>query len=167
MSAVTRFKGFSLVETMVAATLILTVFTSVYAMINYTLVNINYIQNGLTALFLAQEGIELTIAKRDANWLNNQPFDNGLGDGVYTADYTGVFSLVGSPQDNPPLRFSEAVGYQYVQGELSGFYRTLTVRKLRDEELMVTAEVSWTVRGRTFTTNTESHLFDWFNVPQI
>ena len=70
-------KGFSLIETIVAATLVLTVFTSSYALINYTLVNINYIQNGLTALFLAQEGVELTIAQRDANWIANRSFFAG------------------------------------------------------------------------------------------
>jgi len=87
-------KGFSLIETIVAATLVLTVFTSSYALINYTLVNINYIQNGLTALFLAQEGVELTIAQRDANWIANRSFDAGLSDGVYmTVFFRGSTTL--------------------------------------------------------------------------
>ncbi|KKU09879.1 MAG: hypothetical protein UX61_C0006G0011 [Parcubacteria group bacterium GW2011_GWA2_46_7] len=159
-------KGFSLIETIVAATLVLTVFTSSYALINYTLVNINYIQNGLTALFLAQEGVELTIAQRDANWIANRSFDAGLSDGVYMTDYTGVFSRVNNPAENVPLRFSETEGYQYAGGNETSFYRTITVQKIRNIELIVTSEISWTVRGHTFRASTETHLFDWFSIPQ-
>jgi len=156
-------KGFSLVETIVAATLILMVFTSSYALINYTLVNVNYIQNALTATFLAQEGIELTIARRDANWISGSAFDANLADGVvYMADYTGIFRV----NDGAPLLFSETSGYQYQDGDPSSFFRTITIEKVRDIELKVVSEISWTVRDHTFRTSTEGHLFDWFSIPQ-
>jgi hypothetical protein len=163
-----RFSGFSLVETMVASTLVLVVFVGSYALVNYTLTNINYIQSSLTAAFLAQEGIELVIAQRDQNWLKGQAFNAGLSNGSYMADYTGVFNNVDS---NPPLLFSDSYGYQYEEGSSSLFYRTIAVQEVvRDGmetiELKVVAEVSWTVRGQVFKTSTEAHLFDWFSIEQ-
>lgn len=156
-----RTRGFTLIELMIAATLIISVFGGLLALINYTVYALTYWQDSLTASFLAQEGIELVIKKRTENWIKGRSFTYQLENGNYQIDYLGTFS----PATDQALKFDSSRGYQYSFGEPTRFKRTITLQKISPEHLRVLSKVSWQTRGNSFNLIVEDHLYDWFGVP--
>lgn len=119
------------------------------------------IRNSLIASSLAQEGVEVVRAMRDANWFASQLFDTGL-----TACETGcrVDWSSQSPMANAktPLKWSpDSKLYQYADGTDSPFSRTITISRPSDVELVVKSEVTWDERFTPKTVIVEYHLFDW------
>ncbi len=153
--------GFTLVELLIAATLVMVVFGSILALVNYSIYAITFIQNNLIASFLAQEGVELVIKKRSENWVLGQAFGYGLESGSYRVDYQGVFD---SSQGIGPLKFDETLGYQYAVGQSTSFNRTVTIAAVSQDQLRVTSEVSWKSRTKSFSIAVEDHLYNWFGV---
>ena len=121
------------------------------------------VRNSLVASNLAQEGMEVVRAMRDANWFNNQAFDTGLSDGVYRLEWNSDVLLLES--GNPPLKITPAGLYNYSSGADTTFRRRVFVTKLDplgcNCELRIITEVTWPERGRTKTIQVESHLFNW------
>ncbi len=153
--------GFTLVELLIAATLVMVVFGSILALVNYSIYATTFIQNNLIASFLAQEGVELAIKKRSENWILGRAFGYGLEPGSYRADYRGVFD---NSQTIAPLKFDEALGYQYAVGQLTSFNRTIIIAAVSEDQLRVTSEVSWKSRTKNFSIAVEDHLYNWFGV---
>lgn len=153
--------GFTLVELLIAATLVMVVFSSILALVNYSIYAITFIQNNLIASFLAQEGVELVIKKRSENWISGQPFGYGLESGSYRIDYRGVFD---NAQSVAPLKFDETLGYQYAVGQPTNFNRTVTVAAVSENQLRIISEVSWKSRTKSFSIKVEDHLYNWFGV---
>ncbi|MEW5805600.1 MAG: prepilin-type N-terminal cleavage/methylation domain-containing protein [Patescibacteria group bacterium] len=154
-------KGFTLIELMIAATLIMMVFGSIFALVNYGIYALSYIRNNLTASFLAQEGVELVIKKRTENWLKGQRFNYQLTNGSYQVDYLGSFTRA----SGEPLKFNFVRGYQYSSGESSNFTRTITLQRIDSTHLRVLSEVVWRTKDNQFSVLVEDHLYDWFGVP--
>src|SRR3989344_539699 len=102
----TNERGMTLVEALVA--ILILVFGIVPSLaIVFTGNAFSYsIRNNLVASNLAQEGIEVVRAMRDANWFNNQAFDTGLSDGVYRLEWNSDVLLLES--GNPPLKITPA-----------------------------------------------------------
>lgn len=155
-------RGFTLVEVLVAlALLTVALVPSFIQATNATLLS-STIRNSLISADLAQEGVEVVRAMRDANWFAGRPFDDGFAvcatGCLVQWDSTAPMALSG----NPPLKLDATSGlYQYDSGTDSQFTRTITVTQVSPVELRVSSEVAWRERGIDKTFTIESHLFNW------
>ena len=86
-----RQKAFTLVEVLIAITILTIGILSGFILVTRALYNVAVIKDRLTASFLAQEGIELTRQIRDSNFLRmlgeeSADWKDGLGDGTYVIE---------------------------------------------------------------------------------
>ncbi|MEK9208801.1 MAG: prepilin-type N-terminal cleavage/methylation domain-containing protein, partial [Patescibacteria group bacterium] len=73
-----REAGFTLVEALVSLVLLSTALVPTFILATDAIRLSGRIRNSLIASNLAQEGVEIVRALRDANWFAGQPFDTGL-----------------------------------------------------------------------------------------
>lgn len=125
------------------------------------------VKNTTIASNLAQEGVELTRAIRDTNWLLQQPTwegMNGCGAPIgceIAFDAPALVQVIDAPR---PLRFVPDLGlYQYTSGQQTQFDRVITVTSPSGnaDERVITSTVSWRERGKDMSVSLEYHLFDW------
>jgi len=154
--------GFTFVEMLVSMSLISTVFMSVMATVNYVLANLRYTSDQIVASYIASEGVELVISRRDDNWLQQNPFATGLEAGNYRMDYLGIFDTT---DVGAKLKYDENLGYQYQAGEDSQFSRAVTISYPAAYLMKVSSRVDWTTRGEPFSMVVEDNLYNWFSVP--
>lgn len=128
--------------------------------------------NDLVAANLAQEGIEVIRAVRDANWFSTPPrlFDAGLSAGIYRVQYNSVANgsttFLLAEDGNPSLKIDANGLYNYTTGDDTNFRRRITI--VKDPtlagcncELRIISEVTWPVKKTTRTLTVEAHLFNW------
>lgn len=151
--------GFTLLETIVAVSLILVGLTAVLTLLSQSLFFVPNLQNRLIAAHLAQEGLETVRGLRNNNWLQSLAWNNGLGDGDYNVSYDSL-SLGGFV--DTPLLFSSGTGlYNYSSGAPTIFKRKISIANLSAYEIRAVATVSWQSRGTTYQVSAEEHLFNW------
>ncbi len=151
--------GFTLVEAMVALVILTTALGPILYLANSAVNSAYIIRDNMTAAGLAQEGVEVIRAIRDANWLNSRAFDSGLSDGTYRVEWnsTSVMALSG----NPALKINNGL-YNYSTGTNSQYTRRIFISKVNVGELRVISWISWQLRGGTVKhLIAEDHLFDW------
>jgi hypothetical protein len=131
------------------------------------------VKNTMIATNLAQEGVELTRAVRDTNWLLSQPTWQGMEScGTAAGGCEVLLDQAGPARLRPlngaaprPLLFVPAPGlYQYDEGQETPFARTVTITPRsasNTDERIVTSRVSWRERGEDREVVIEYHLFDW------
>ena len=86
MSRTTKFRrAQGLAETVVAMTILVSAISSLVTMVVTAGMARNSNQYATVAADLAREGVEVVVAKRNDNWINDLPFDNGMYAGT---DYT-------------------------------------------------------------------------------
>ena len=158
-----RSAGFTLVEALVALTLLtvglIPAFQQATAAINLS----NSIRNSLIAAHIAQEGIEVVRGMRDANWFNRRPFDDSLT--VCASGCTVQFDS-DAPQPTSfaesPLRLDPLSGlYQYNTGNPTPFSRIVIITQEAPHKLYVVSEVAWQERSTAKKFSVEYYLFDW------
>lgn len=159
----TNERGTTLIEALVAILILVFGIVPSLAVIFTGNAFSSSVRNSLVASNLAQEGMEVVRAIRDANWFNNQPFDTGLSDGAYRLEWSSDALL--SESGNPLLKITPAGLYNYSSGTDTIFRRRILITKIDplgcNCELRVITEVTWPERGRTKTIQVESHLFNW------
>jgi len=127
------------------------------------------IRNNMTAANLAQEGVEVIRAMRDANWFNSLPHDTGLtgcATGCRVQWNSTAVIPIGS---NPVLSIQNDTGVYFYPviprfSIPSIFRRVITITSdtsLPSKKIKIESEVTWTERGRDKSIKVESHLFDW------
>ena len=159
-------KGTTIIEALVAV-LILTI--GILPSLATILMARNFeslIRNNLIAANLAQEGVEVVRAIRDANWFADpvpRPFDSGLSDGNYRVEWNSTALL--SESGNPAIKVSPAGLYNYTTGTDTTFRRRVIITKIDPAgcncDLRIISEVTWLEKGRAETIRIESHLFNW------
>lgn len=162
-------QGFTLVETLVALTILSVAIVPAYALSTSSVDIAFSIRNNMTAANLAQEGVEVVRAMRDANWFNSLPFDTGLtgcASGCRIQwDSTAVIPI-GS---NPVLSINSTTGVYFYPGVGLGvpssiFRRVITITpdiSIPSKKIKIESDVTWTERGRSKSVKVESHLFNW------
>lgn len=111
----------------------------------------------LIAAYLAQEGIEIVRNIRDTNWLQREPWDNGLGVGNWEADYNdeNLSSYTGAF-----LRIDGGF-YNYESGTETIFRRRIIITKPQDYILEIRVQVLWEEKGRSYQLTAQENLYNW------
>jgi len=168
-------KGFTLIEVLIAITILVVGIISGFVLITRALRNVAIIRDRLTASFLAQEGIELTRQIRDSNFLrilNEESVDwrDGLGDGTYIieskVDGEESIELVSIGEDpNRILFYDNALKiYNYDDGEPTTFNRKIKIETISDDEIRVKSIMQWKTRTIDFDLTVEDHLYNWMKL---
>lgn len=181
LSAVNYSRGFTLVETLVAITILTIALAGPFVVAQSSYSAAATSRDQLTGSYLAQDGLEYVRSIRDANYLAVYParpdsvsWLNGLSScmapNVCTVDATGsVGPSVCSDGAcaSRPLNLSSAGLYN--QSSVSSTnVPTKFVRKVQitqasgyPNEATVTVTVTWTAAHRTFTKTASDHIFNW------
>lgn len=147
--------GFTLLETMIAITVLMTGILSIVTMLIFNIKQTTNFKNRIIAYNLAQEGIEIVKNIRDTNWLNSLAWNFGLGDGDYQADYND--SALSAYDPNTKLKLDATNGYQYDgSGVDTVFQRRIDIENDIDK-LKIESEVIY----RDQTIQLESWLYNW------
>lgn len=168
--------GYMLTEGIIASAIIATAVVGILALLASSLRIAQFSKSQLIASMLAQEGIEVVRAIRDANWIQGALFGCHLGSGDYQVEYNTAFAEPGVCAPPPfftgsPIKFDSATGrYQYAVGVNTEFTRRIIIVNLDSslnpgpdtDEIRVISRVSWTARSIPFAIDVEEHLFNWF-----
>ncbi|MFA5229894.1 MAG: prepilin-type N-terminal cleavage/methylation domain-containing protein [Candidatus Paceibacterota bacterium] len=115
-------KAFSLIESLVAISILMLGILSAFILVIRTLANTPHIQSRLIAANLAQEGVELVRQIRDSNFMNSENnFRDNLANGEYQIDIENRV-LAGFDQ-NDFLKFDDSKKkYVYSTGNNSPYF---------------------------------------------
>ena len=129
-------KGFTLVETLVAVSMLLIALTSTMGLVQASLASNSFSQQQITANYLAGEAIEYIRNIRDTNirnhtgWLNGVPAAcfSDAGCAIDTVNDTVVDCVSTCP--TLLLDTSSSGYYQYQTGSDSSFIRTVSIQTI-------------------------------------
>ncbi|MEK7568800.1 MAG: prepilin-type N-terminal cleavage/methylation domain-containing protein [Patescibacteria group bacterium] len=155
-------KGFTLIETMVALTVVLVAVVGPISLIGNSLRNIYFARDKMVAINLAQEGIEVVRQKRDSNLLAGAIWDSGLNTGSYVVDAPSLSLTTADTkiyQDTDGF-YRQGVGFTTV----TQFLRGITITDAGLEEKKVTSTVTWNTGNDTGTITAIEFLF---NMPAL
>jgi type II secretory pathway pseudopilin PulG len=179
-----RFKsGFTLVEALVALSILIVGIISGFILVTKALYDVTIIQDRLTASFLAQEGLELVRQIRDTNYLNKLKegtgnWDDGLSDGTFTVS-VNITSPPGSiildplaPGERRYLKYTSSSPpylYNYDIGDETTFERTIQITHIPPDEIKIQSILTWKSRNISFEIGkggikAEDHLFNWLKL---
>lgn len=155
-------RGFTLIETLFAAFVLIVGFVAVMSLIHRATASTQLASSRLTAAYLAQEGIEIVRNIRDSNWLaqGQNPtlsWDQNLGVGDWEADFDD-FALTFYQARN--LRVNGGF-YNYASGQDTKFRRRINIAKPDPSTISLAVEVSWSERGEDFSVVVQKNLYNW------
>ncbi|KKW43295.1 MAG: hypothetical protein UY97_C0002G0006 [Parcubacteria group bacterium GW2011_GWB1_57_6] len=179
--------GFTLIETMVAVTIITLAVAGPLFAANRAFVAARIARDQLTASHLAQEGIEYVRAMRDNEYLaayraggpniSSTAWDNFIAgiesvclspsrctlDPVLRAMGYGAGFAVAPYSGNAPLYLANGL---YTQQNLAGgvrtvFTRTIEVSRVSASDERIVSMTSWNYHGTAYSVTTTAHLSPW------
>lgn len=169
-------KGFTLLEVMVAISVMTLAVTGSFILIQQTLVAVSLGQSKLIASYLAQEGFEIVRNIRDSNWLEQRYYstvswDDGISNLLsegqsrdYIADYQSP-ELIPLSETEPFLNLYEDLDgnyfYSYSPGQPTVFKRKISITKINNDKIKVEILVEWSERGRNHNFSAQEYLYNW------
>lgn len=176
-------KGFTLVETLVAITILVLAFTAPLGIVAQALRSSYFSRDQITSFYLAQEALEYVRNIRDNNsltnlsdasqWLNNLTICS-------TTDGCKLDVLAVSPTQPltactgtcPNLNLNTATGiYSYASGNVSNFKRTVYITNLAggqpipgDKEVIVKCVITWNTGSLKKTYTLTENLSNWQSI---
>ncbi len=163
-------RGFTLIETLVAISVLVLVTTGPLVLVNKSLTLIKTTKQRVIALYLAQDAVEYIKNRRDENFLKGDSWLSGMnacisndGSRKCTVDTIGsrtpVFKICSGECEN--LKYDESKSlYNYDEGEDTKFKRTTSLKNAGGEKALILVEVSWGGRNSVKVKNT---IFNWFD----
>jgi len=156
--------GFTLIEILVATTLITVGIVGFYAAITRVTSITLFSPSRFVASRLAQEGIELVSNIRDTNWVKGTAnWDDGLTDcsSGCEIDYNdSVFTNWTEP--GRYLKIDSNGFYNYDNGDDSKFKRKITITHINPDEIKVKVQITWPGKGSSLEVlEVEEHLYNW------
>ena len=160
-----RSRGFTLVEVLVAVTLMTTALVPAFVLSGSAVKLSLRIKNELIAAALAQEGVEVVRAIRDANWFAGDDFAFGLGgcSSGCTFEYDSDGPEPAGVEETLTVNPDTGLYTYDSGGEPTPFSREVTIERPEptSPELIVSSVVRWDERGEPRSVTVEYHLFDW------
>ena len=161
-------KGFTLIEVIFAIFLVTVTAFAAFTLIDNTLVAVSSNKIGLTAYYLAQEGIELVRNIRDNNWLESRTgsvaWNDGLAAGDWEMDYNDTALSAYTSRylylENSTKLFSYIESPNSLDEETK-FQRKITISDLSSDIIEVKITVYWVERSRTHRIEVISQLTNW------
>ncbi len=140
--------GFTLVETLVAITILLLAVTGPLTIAARSLNSANFSQDQITAFYLAQEGVEAVRNIRDKNAIAGQSWLAGLenclgGSSCYIDSTNNTVSLCSG--SCPKIKYNSSSGFYGYNGGWSDskFTRTIGISETSAAEALLTITISW------------------------
>lgn len=158
-------QGFTMIETLVAITILLVFIAGPLSYASRSLSAANYAKDQITAFYLAGEAIEYIRNMRDNNSLAGNSWLSGLSDcigGSCTIDAPNhtVASCGGACS---PLRYYSTTGF-YGYSSLwaeTPFTRTVSIMSVSDHEIEASSTISWSSGLLTRNFTVRERIFDW------
>jgi len=168
-------RSFTLLEVILAITVLTLAVGGSFVLISQTIASVSVVQSKLVASYLTQEGIEVVKNIRDTNWLKIQPWDQGLEEGDYEADYDDLsLTECSSPCDYDHdynlhfLKIPDQGFYSYDLGDPTIFKRKITISDKVDldgdeeaDKMKISVEVQWKERGKMHSITSMEYLYNW------
>ena len=169
LSIIKKEAGFTIIELILTIAILSAGIIGAYAAFA-PLITLTYnVSLKFTAVYLAQEGLEITRNIRDYNFINGRPWSEGmlaceLGCQLDYKTGTPV------PLDNPLqaydpaafLKVNDDSFYSYEEGENSRFQRKVTItQEGGPQTLKVSVLVSWEYASKPYSFESIEYLYDW------
>lgn len=175
-------KGFTLVETLVAISILVTVIVGVTAALQTAISSYIFSKNQIIAFYLAQEAFEQIRNTRDENIINGRHWLNGFsenpgGPGInpdpcYFGSYCTVNVLsttnnyfIACPGEGscPVVRQNSSTGtYGYTGGwPATEFTREVVLEQISADEISINVVVDWSKGGVTRQFKAKENIFNW------
>jgi len=170
----TRRGGQTIVEAMVAISLLIVGFLGIITLINRSIGLNRVVSDNYTATYLASEGIEVVKNLVDGNFIQNQPFFNGFASCTSGCDWEVQYDTTWAAANRPVAYSARLLSYDSTShlysynsafGEPTAFTRKVSVLLggPQDNELTVHSVVTWKTRGGgQSTVDLEDHFYNWF-----
>lgn len=169
----TPMRGFTLVETLVAITVVVTAMVGPLFAVQQSLNASRTAREQLIASSLAQEGVEYIRGIRDNNYL--YLFENpGTISWLYRVDGTGgtdcrapavcvVDPTRNTQSTNVTPLYIDSIGLynQASSGTPTGYTRTVQLSAVSATEMLVTVTVTWTSKGQQRNVTVREYLHNW------
>jgi len=156
LSKKSKKRGFTLIELMMVVFIVSIGIAGVLNLIAKIFLHSRFTSSKLTAIYLAQEGMEIVRNIRDTNWVEGEKWDQGIVSGDFEADWDDQ-SL--SSYQGRYLRI-DGGHYNYDSGQLTKFKRKITIEKESDR-ILVSVNVSWQEGGEGYFVEDYTELYDW------
>ncbi|MDP2650887.1 MAG: prepilin-type N-terminal cleavage/methylation domain-containing protein, partial [bacterium] len=155
-------KGQTLVELMIAMSVMSIGFLGVFAVLSQSMGLNRVVSNQYIASNLAAEGIEVIKNIADSNTLQaGGVWNAGLGSGNFGVEHKSV--LLNEDWANQNLKFDSNTGlYGYDAGTPTNFRRIVSITNISPAEISVSSTVRWRDRGGTeFEIVLQDRFFNW------
>jgi len=159
-------KGFTLVETLVAITILVIAMVGPLYAVHKSITASNTARDKLIATALAQEGVEYVRGRRDNNYLAGRAWMAQLG-GCFTPNTCTVDQgtdrlRVCGGSGCAPLKLTSANLYTQDSGHpVTKFTRTVQFKNVTANEIQVTVTVNWMTFRIPYSVTVTEHLYDW------
>jgi prepilin-type N-terminal cleavage/methylation domain-containing protein len=168
-------KGFTLIETLVAASILAVTLTALMNVMAQNVFNASYTKNKTVATLLAQEGIELVRNIQDDFLLNNTFTGGNFGsflimDSALSPCLTGNdciidpldLSVVACGGECPNLRYGGGDGfYSYQESDTETVFKRNIRLEPVEQAVLVEVEVFWSQGQSEFSIDYQMYLFPW------
>ena len=164
--------GFTLVETLVAITILLVAVTGAYSAAQTGLSGAVYSRDQVTAFYLAQEGIEQIRNMRDENGISGRNWLTGIAQNNSDPCYFGSSCTVDTVTNTlsscgasacPVVRTDTVNGFYGYNSTWTAtpFTRAITLTQITTDEVQVAVTVTWSkgLSSRTF--RVRENIMNW------
>ncbi len=160
-------KGFTLIETLVAISILLLSISAPLTIASKGLASSYYAREQITAFYLAQDAVEYIRNTRDnnflsgANWLNGFPDTNGA---LFTVDTTNGTMALCPSGGCVALGYNSSTGfYKYndPNAKVSVFTRSISIKTINTNEALVSVKISWTAGKLSRTFSVKENILNW------
>lgn len=160
-------KAFTLIETLVAISVLIMALVGPLTIAEQSLRSAYYSRDQITAFYLAQEGIEYMRAVRDQNYLVGLSWLTGISNCTNVNCYVDFpnFNHSACPNDVcPALLVSTTDGlFNHQSGATSKFTRSVTLKTVPNatNQMIVSVTISWVSGNIQRSFQLEERIFNW------